>query len=187
MRPSWETCGGGYRDTCSQSARNLTSRQSAFQECNTSQIIFSLSLSGQMPRMLPIFWWDFFAGWTHLVQVCVSCAECVQQRCFWPTVFNILAPLHPTSRMRWKMNGGNKQRKLGSHLQIPPAYLLIGLHLLKNFAQLASFQMFSAQNGKKKTKAITLGAADKYAFNWSEILQAIISTCEYLSLHFLMS
>ena len=82
MRPSWETCGGGYRDTCSQSARNLTSRQSAFQECNTSQIIFSLSLSGQMPHMLPIFWCNFFAGWTHLVQVCAECAQCVQQRRF---------------------------------------------------------------------------------------------------------
>ena len=128
-----------------------------------------LSLSDQMPGMLPIFWWDFFAGWTHLVQVCVSCVECVQQHRFWPTVFNILAPLHPTSRMRWKMNGGNKQRKLGSHLQIPPAYLLIGLHLLKNFAQLASFQMFffSAQNGMKKTKAITLWAADEYACDWT--------------------
>ena len=37
-----------------------------------------------------------------------------------------------------QMNGGNKQRKLAEHLQIPAAYLLIGLHLLKNFGQLAS-------------------------------------------------
>ena len=46
--------------------------------------------------------------------------------------------LHPTVSRMWKMNGGNKQRKLAEHLQIPAAYLLIGLHLLKNFAQLAS-------------------------------------------------
>ena len=38
------------------------------------------------------------------------------------------------------MNGGNKQRKLGEDLHIPAAYLLIGLHLLKNFAQLRSIK-----------------------------------------------
>ena len=54
------------------------------------------------------------------------------------TVLNILPILHPTVSRMWKMNGGNKQRKLAEHFQIPAAYLLIGLHLLKNFGQLAS-------------------------------------------------
>ena len=54
------------------------------------------------------------------------------------TVLNILPILHPTVSRMCKMNGGNKQRKLAEHLQIPAAYLLIGLHLLKNFGQLAS-------------------------------------------------
>ena len=76
MRPSWETCGGGYRDTCSQSARNLTSRQSAFQECNTSQIIFSLSLSLRPDAAhVAYFLVQFFRGLnTPGASVCSVCA-----------------------------------------------------------------------------------------------------------------
>ena len=146
-----------------------------------------LSLSRARCRTCCLFFGAIFSRAEHTWCKCVLSVLSVQQRCFWPTVFNILAPLHPTSRMRWKMNGGNKQRKLGSHLQIPPAYLLIGLHLLKNFAQLASFQMFFSTKWEEKTKAITLGAADKFACDWTEILQTNISTFEYLFLHFLMA
>ena len=82
MRPSWETCGGGYRDTCSQSARNLTSRQSAFQECNTSQIIFSLSLSRARCRTCCLFFGAIFSRAEHTWCKCVLsvCSNVVSNR-----------------------------------------------------------------------------------------------------------
>ena len=84
MRPSWETCGWGYRDTCSQSARNLTSRQSAFQECNTSQIIFSLSLrpdAGHVAYFLVRFFSRTEHTWCKCVfRVLSVCSNVVSDR-----------------------------------------------------------------------------------------------------------